>query len=83
VDRGIRQLSPRSVGDRQRRSLGQRHAVFIILSIGESVVAVGEGAGGQAIRGPLIVGSILGVGLAVCLWWLYFDVVSIAAEHDS
>jgi low temperature requirement protein LtrA len=59
----------------------ERHGLFIILAIGESVVAVGEGAADQPIRGPLIVGAVLGVAVAVCLWWLYFDVVSIAAEH--
>ncbi len=59
----------------------ERQGNFIILAIGESVVAIGVGAGNQAVRGPLIVAAVLGVAVAIGLWWLYFDVVSLAAEH--
>jgi low temperature requirement protein LtrA len=59
----------------------ERHGLFIILAIGESVVAIGVGAAEQPISAPLLVAAILGVAAAVCLWWLYFDVVSLAAEH--
>jgi low temperature requirement protein LtrA len=59
----------------------ERHGGFVILAIGESVVAVGVGASGQAISAQLIAASILGVAAALCLWWLYFDVVSLAAEE--
>jgi low temperature requirement protein LtrA len=61
--------------------LTERHGLFIILAIGESVVAIGFGAAEQPISGPLLFAAILGVAAAVCLWWLYFDVVSLAAEH--
>jgi low temperature requirement protein LtrA len=59
----------------------ERYGLFIILAIGESVVAIGVGAAEQPISTPLLLASVLGVGAAVCLWWLYFDVVSLAAEH--
>jgi low temperature requirement protein LtrA len=59
----------------------ERHGDFIILAIGESVVAIGVGAAQQPISGPLLVAAILGVAAAVGLWWLYFDVASLAAEH--
>ena len=61
--------------------LTERHGLFIILAIGESVVAIGVGAAEQPISTPLLFASILGVAAAVCLWWLYFDVVSLAAEQ--
>jgi low temperature requirement protein LtrA len=61
--------------------LTERHGLFMILAIGESVVAIGVGAAEQPISAPLLVAAILGVAVAVCLWWLYFDVVSLAAEH--
>jgi low temperature requirement protein LtrA len=61
--------------------LTERHGLFIILAIGESVVAIGVGAAQQPISAPLLVAAILGVAAAVCLWWLYFDMVSLAAEH--
>jgi low temperature requirement protein LtrA len=59
----------------------ERHGLFIILAIGESVVAIGVGAATQPISGPLLLAAILGVAAAVGLWWLYFDVASLAAEH--
>jgi low temperature requirement protein LtrA len=59
----------------------ERHGLFIILAIGESVVAIGVGAAEQPISTPLLVAAILGVAAAVGLWWLYFDVASLAAEH--
>ena len=58
----------------------ERHGLFIILAIGESVVAIGVGAAQQPISTPLLVAAILGVAIAVGLWWLYFDVASLAAE---
>ena len=59
----------------------ERHGLFIILAIGESVVAIGVGAAGQPISTPLLIAGVLGIMVALCLWWLYFDVVSRAAEH--
>ena len=61
--------------------LTERHGLFIILAIGESVVAIGVGAAQQPISAPLLVAAILGVAAAVGLWWLYFDMASLAAEH--
>jgi low temperature requirement protein LtrA len=61
--------------------LTERHGLFIILAIGESVVAIGMGAAEQPISGPLLLAAVLGVAAAVGLWWLYFDMVSLAAEH--
>jgi low temperature requirement protein LtrA len=61
--------------------LTERHGLFVILAIGESVVAIGAGAAGRPISAPLLFAAVLGVAVAVCLWWLYFDAVSPAAEH--
>jgi Bacterial low temperature requirement A protein (LtrA) len=59
----------------------ERHGLFIILAVGESVVAIGVAAAGQPISTPLLAAGVLGIATALCLWWLYFDVVSRAAEH--
>lgn len=59
----------------------ERYGLFVILAIGESVVAVGVGAAEKAISGPLLLASGLGVAAAICLWWLYFDALSAAAEE--
>jgi len=71
-------------GDWRLHSAGhwaERHGNFIILAIGESVVAIGAGAAQQPISAPLLAGAVLGVAVAVGLWWLYFDVASLAAEQ--
>jgi hypothetical protein len=60
----------------------ERHGLFIILALGESVVAIGAGAAQKPISAPLLLAAVLGVAAAVGLWWLYFDVASLAAEPD-
>ncbi|AGZ41327.1 low temperature protein [Actinoplanes friuliensis DSM 7358] len=61
--------------------LTERHGLFVILALGESVVAIGVGAAGRPISLSLVVVAVLGVGVAVCFWWLYFDVVATRAER--
>jgi low temperature requirement protein LtrA len=57
----------------------ERHGLVIIIAIGESIVAVGMGLDGAPISGALIAGAVLGIAVAVCLWWTYFDVVALVA----
>ena len=45
------------------------------------MVAIGAGAAQQPISASLLVAAVLGVAAAVGLWWLYFDMASLAAEH--
>jgi len=59
----------------------ERHGLFVILAIGESIVAIGVGAAQRPISFSILAGAVLGVLVSVCLWWLYFDLVSLAAEH--
>ncbi|MED7930776.1 low temperature requirement protein A [Nonomuraea sp. LP-02] len=83
VDRAGTHLAARRgglrVGDAARWS--ERHGLFVLLAIGESAVAAGVGVAGRAVSVPLLAGAVLGIAVAVCLWWLYFDVVAPAAEH--
>ncbi len=58
----------------------ERHGLIIIIALGESIVAIGVGAG-VTLTAEVIVGAILGVFLASGLWWLYFDVTSITATR--
>jgi low temperature requirement protein LtrA len=59
----------------------ERYGLFVILVIGESIVAIGAGASGLSISAALMAGAVLGIVVSLFLWWLYFDVVSRAAEH--
>jgi low temperature requirement protein LtrA len=58
----------------------ERHGLILIIALGESIVAIGIGAG-TVVDAGVVVCAILGVVVAAALWWLYFDVVAIAAEH--
>ncbi|HEY4429156.1 MAG TPA: low temperature requirement protein A [Solirubrobacteraceae bacterium] len=57
-----------------------RHGAIIIIALGESVVALGAGASGVLDAG-VVSAAVLGMVVAGALWWLYFDVVAIAAER--
>ncbi len=59
----------------------ERHGLIVIVALGESLVAIGVGVAAQPVSTPVIVASILGVVVAVNLWWLYFDVVAHVAER--
>jgi low temperature requirement protein LtrA len=56
----------------------ERHGLIILIAIGESIVAVGAGATGHLDAGVVTV-AVLGVVVAAAFWWLYFDVVAVAA----
>ncbi len=58
----------------------ERHRLIIINSLGESIVAIGIGAEGGVTAG-VVVAAAFGVMVAAALWWLYFDVVALAAER--
>jgi low temperature requirement protein LtrA len=56
----------------------ERHGLIIIVALGESIVALGVGADTGLSAGE-IVAAIVGVAIAVSMWWAYFDYVSITA----
>jgi low temperature requirement protein LtrA len=58
----------------------ERHGLIIIIALGESIVALGVGAADEPVSGPLVTAVVLGLGVAVALWWAYFDVVAPVAE---
>jgi low temperature requirement protein LtrA len=60
--------------------LAERFGLFIIIALGESIVALGVGAGDERLDAGIIAGALLGVAVAAALWWAYFDIVAIVAE---
>lgn len=58
----------------------ERHGLIMIIALGESIVAIGIGAGLEVDAG-VIVAAVLGIVVAASLWWLYFDVVALVAER--
>ena len=67
---------------RSASHFAERHGLIIIVALGESIVAIGVGVADVPISWPIIVASVLGLTVAACLWWAYFDVVSIVAERQ-
>jgi low temperature requirement protein LtrA len=58
----------------------ERHGLLLIIAFGESVVAIGAGATGVRIDGPLLLAVGLALALAAALWWTYFVGDEAAAE---
>jgi low temperature requirement protein LtrA len=59
----------------------ERHGLIFIIALGEAIVSVGVGADGQPLDAARVVVAITAIGLAAAGWWLYFDVVALAAER--
>src|ERR687896_722520 len=58
----------------------ERHGLIILIALGESIIAIGVGAGFELVTG-VIVGAALGIVVVSALWWLYFDVAAIFARR--
>jgi low temperature requirement protein LtrA len=58
----------------------ERHGLVVLIALGESIVALGVGAK-VVLDAGIVVAAILGVVVAVALWWVYFDVTAIVAER--
>jgi low temperature requirement protein LtrA len=58
----------------------ERHALIVIVALGESIVAIGIGAG-AGVDGGVVLAAVLGMAIAAALWWAYFDVAALQAAR--
>ena len=58
----------------------ERHGLIILIALGESIIAIGLGAGFDLDTG-VIVAAALGITVVSALWWLYFDVAAIFGKR--
>ena len=58
----------------------ERHGLIVIIALGESLIAIGVGAGLELGTGVLA-GAALGIVVVSAFWWLYFDVAAIFARN--
>ncbi len=58
----------------------ERHGLIVIVALGESLVALGVGVDKMPLSLAVVTAAVLGVAIAVSMWWLYFDVVAHVAE---
>jgi low temperature requirement protein LtrA len=58
----------------------ERFGLIIIIALGESIIAIGVGAAGLPLDAGVIAAALLGITVAACLWWSYFDWVVYVAQ---
>jgi low temperature requirement protein LtrA len=51
----------------------ERYGAFVIICLGESILAVGVGVSAQPLTAGLVIGATLPLLTAVGMWWTYFD----------
>ncbi|MFV2017050.1 low temperature requirement protein A [Micromonospora sp. LOL_023] len=64
--------------------LAERHALIVLVALGETIISIGTGSGvgiNVAVTWPLIAAAMLGLIIVSALWWTYFDLAKILAEH--
>jgi low temperature requirement protein LtrA len=59
----------------------ERYGLFVIICFGESIVAIGLGAGDRGLDAPLVAAIVLSLLITIALWWIYFDRFAEAAEE--
>jgi low temperature requirement protein LtrA len=59
----------------------ERYGLFIIIVLGESLIAIGVGASGHPLTTELVATVALSVVLVVGLWWIYFGQFAARAEE--
>jgi low temperature requirement protein LtrA len=58
----------------------ERYSLFIIICLGESIVAIGLAASGHPLHAGLVAAVTLGLLIATGLWWTYFGHLAEEAE---
>ena len=66
----------------------ERYSLFVIICLGESIVAIGLSASERRVDADLVAAVALGLLVTIGLWWTYFDRFADAAEarlrdHDD
>jgi low temperature requirement protein LtrA len=59
----------------------ERHGLIILIALGESIIAIGVGAGFELVTRALVAAAF-GIVVVSALWWLYFDVAAIIARRS-
>ena len=58
----------------------ERHGLIVIIALGESIVAIGLGAGSHLTWG-ITAAAVLGIGVVAAMWWTYFDIVALVSAR--
>jgi low temperature requirement protein LtrA len=66
---------------RSAAHFSERFGLILIIALGESIVAIGVGVAALPISWAIVGATALGLTVSAGLWWIYFDVTAIHAEH--
>jgi low temperature requirement protein LtrA len=58
----------------------ERHGLIVLIALGESIVAIGVGAGSELTWG-IAAAATLGIGVVAAMWWAYFDIVALVSAR--
>jgi low temperature requirement protein LtrA len=59
----------------------ERFSLIVIIALGESIVAIGVGAGDETLDTAIAIAAVLALITSAALWWAYFDVVAPGAQR--
>jgi low temperature requirement protein LtrA len=59
----------------------ERFSLIVIIALGESIVAIGVGAGDEVLTARIALAAVLALATSAALWWAYFDVVAPVAHR--
>jgi low temperature requirement protein LtrA len=59
----------------------ERFSLIVIIALGESIVAIGVGAGDEVLTAQIGLAAVLALATSAALWWAYFDVVAPVAHR--
>ena len=60
----------------------ERYGLVVIIALGESIVAIRFATAGTELAPGVIAAACLGLAVVAALWWAYFDVFALLAEHQ-
>jgi low temperature requirement protein LtrA len=63
------------------RHFTERFGLVVIIALGESIVAIGVGAGSETLDAAIGFAAVLSLVTAGAIWWAYFDVIAPLAEQ--
>ena len=59
----------------------ERFSLIVIIALGESIVAIGVGAGDEPLDLAIAVAAVLSLITSAAMWWAYFDVVAPVSQR--
>jgi low temperature requirement protein LtrA len=60
---------------------GERHGLFVIIALGETLIVAAGGVTGATWTGSLIIVAVLAVAITCTLWWSYFPRAKPQLDH--